>query len=524
MTAAIYTSTEKKRIRKSFAKRHAVLNVPFLLATQLESYTQFLQAQVPPNERKNEGLQAAFTSIFPISSHSGNARLEFVSFALGEPPFDVKECQQRGLTYAAPLRAKVRLTIMDKEAPKPTVKEVKEQEVYMGEIPLMTKTGSFIINGTERVIVSQLHRSPGVFFEHDRGKTHSSGKLLFSARIIPYRGSWLDFEFDAEGLRLLPHRPAPQDAGHDPAQGDRHDAGADPRDVLRLRRIPSRAGRGRVRARSGAATRRGGAVRLRRQVRQNDRAAGQADHRQAHPRHGGRRAQAHRGTRRFHRSGARSRTTSSTRSRARSSPPRTRRSPTRCSRSCAAAKRRPHPDDLLQRSRPGRLHLANAAHRRNRRPMGGAGRHLPHDAPRRAADRGRGRDAVQRPLLRRGALRPVDGRADEVQSPSLSGEARRALARLGAPVQPARRVEGLGRRRDAVERRSPRGRDDHGRAAQRPRRHRRHRPPRQPPGAVGRRARREPVPGGPRARRACGEGATVAGRERQSDAARPDQR
>jgi DNA-directed RNA polymerase subunit beta len=196
MTAATYTSTEKKRIRKSFAKRASVLNVPFLLATQLESYTQFLQAPVPPNERKNEGLQAAFTSIFPISSHSGNARLDFVSFALGEPPFDVKECQQRGLTYAAPLRAKVRLTIMDKEAPKPTVKEVKEQEVYMGEIPLMTKTGSFIINGTERVIVSQLHRSPGVFFEHDRGKTHSSGKLLFSARIIPYRGSWLDFEFD----------------------------------------------------------------------------------------------------------------------------------------------------------------------------------------------------------------------------------------------------------------------------------------------------------------------------------------
>ena len=135
--------------------------------------------------RKNEGLQAAFTSIFPISSHSGNARLEFVSYALGEPPFDVKECQQRGLTFASPLRAKVRLTIMDKEAPKPTVKEVKEQEVYMGEIPLMTTTGSFVINGTERVIVSQLHRSPGVFFEHDRGKTHSSGKLLFSARIIP---------------------------------------------------------------------------------------------------------------------------------------------------------------------------------------------------------------------------------------------------------------------------------------------------------------------------------------------------
>jgi len=198
MTAAAiaYTSTEKKRIRKSFAKRAAVLNVPFLLATQLDSFTAFLQAAVPPEKRKNEGLQAAFTSIFPIESHSKNARLEFVSYALGEPPFDVKECQQRGLTFASPLRAKVRLTIMDKEASKPTIKEVKEQEVYMGEIPLMTTTGSFVINGTERVIVSQLHRSPGVFFEHDRGKTHSSGKLLFSARIIPYRGSWLDFEFD----------------------------------------------------------------------------------------------------------------------------------------------------------------------------------------------------------------------------------------------------------------------------------------------------------------------------------------
>ncbi len=191
-----YSFTERKRIRKSFAKRASVLPVPFLLATQIDSFSAFLQAETPPDTRKNAGLQAAFTSIFPISSHSGNARLDFVSYALGTPPFDVKECQQRGLTFASPLRARVRLTIMDREASKPTVKEVKEQEVYMGEIPLMTSTGSFIINGTERVIVSQLHRSPGVFFEHDRGKTHSSGKLLFSARVIPYRGSWLDFEFD----------------------------------------------------------------------------------------------------------------------------------------------------------------------------------------------------------------------------------------------------------------------------------------------------------------------------------------
>src|ERR1044071_8265081 len=195
-----YSLTERKRIRKSFAKRAIVQKVPFLIATQLESYTGFLQAHMPPEGRKNEGLQAAFTSIFPIVSHSQNARLEFVSYSLGEPPFDVKECQQRGLTYASPLRAKVRLVILDKEAPKPTTKEVKEQEVYMGEIPLMTTTGSFIINGTERVIVSQLHRSPGVFFEHDRGKTHSSGKLLFSARVIPYRGSWLDFEFDPKDI------------------------------------------------------------------------------------------------------------------------------------------------------------------------------------------------------------------------------------------------------------------------------------------------------------------------------------
>lgn len=191
-----YSYTEKKRIRKSFAKRAAVLDAPFLLATQIESFAAFLQADTPPETRLNDGLQAAFTSIFPISSHSGNARLEFVQYMLGEPAFDVKECQQRGLTFASPLRARVRLVIMDREAPKETIKEVKEQEVYMGEIPLMTDTGSFVINGTERVIVSQLHRSPGVFFEHDRGKTHSSGKLLFSARIIPYRGSWLDFEYD----------------------------------------------------------------------------------------------------------------------------------------------------------------------------------------------------------------------------------------------------------------------------------------------------------------------------------------
>jgi DNA-directed RNA polymerase subunit beta len=194
-----YSFTERKRIRKSFAKRPNNHQVPYLLTTQLESYAKFLQESRGPADRLNEGLQSAFTSIFPIVSNNGFARMEYVQYNLSTPPFDVKECQQRGLTFHSALRAKVRLIINDREAPT-KVKEVKEQEVYMGEIPLMTDTGSFVINGTERVIVSQLHRSPGVFFEHDKGKTHSSGKLLFSARVIPYRGSWLDFEFDPKDI------------------------------------------------------------------------------------------------------------------------------------------------------------------------------------------------------------------------------------------------------------------------------------------------------------------------------------
>ena len=191
-----YSFTEKKRIRKSFGKQASVLDVPFLLATQINSYKEFLQEEADPDKRADRGLHAAFKSVFPIVSYSGNAALEFVSYRLGTPGFDTKECMMRGVTYAAPLRVKVRLVIYDKEAKNPTVKDIREQEVYMGEMPLMTDTGTFIINGTERVIVSQLHRSPGVFFDHDRGKTHSSGKLLFNARVIPYRGSWLDFEFD----------------------------------------------------------------------------------------------------------------------------------------------------------------------------------------------------------------------------------------------------------------------------------------------------------------------------------------
>jgi len=193
-----YSFTEKKRIRKSFGKRPTILDVPYLLSIQLDSYNKFLQVDKKEENREDIGLHSAFKTVFPIVSYSGNAALEYVSYRLGDPVFDVKECQMRGLTYAAPIRVKVRLVIYDKEAsgsPKP-VKDIREQEVYLGEMPLMTDHGTFVINGTERVIVSQLHRSPGVFFDHDKGKTHSSGKLLFSARIIPYRGSWLDFEFD----------------------------------------------------------------------------------------------------------------------------------------------------------------------------------------------------------------------------------------------------------------------------------------------------------------------------------------
>ena len=188
----VYSYTEKKRIRKDFGKRPQVLDIPYLLSIQLDSFQKFIEQ----DSEGQYGLEAAFRSVFPIKSYSGNSELQYVSYRLGEPVFDVKECQIRGVTYSAPLRVKLRLVIYEREAPEGTVKDIKEQEVYMGEIPLMTENGTFVINGTERVIVSQLHRSPGVFFDSDKGKTHSSGKVLYNARIIPYRGSWLDFEFD----------------------------------------------------------------------------------------------------------------------------------------------------------------------------------------------------------------------------------------------------------------------------------------------------------------------------------------
>ena len=195
-----YSYTEKKRIRKNFGKFRQMMDVPYLLAIQLDSYLKFTQTNTPIEDRVDMGLHAAFKSVFPIASYSGNAALEYVSYTLGEPVFDVTECQLRGVTYAVPLRVRVRLIIYDRDSSNKAIKDIKEQEVYMGEIPLMTDNGTFVINGTERVIVSQLHRSPGVFFDHDKGKTHSSGKLLYSARVIPYRGSWLDFEFDPKDM------------------------------------------------------------------------------------------------------------------------------------------------------------------------------------------------------------------------------------------------------------------------------------------------------------------------------------
>ena len=196
------TFNGRKRVRKFFGHIAEVAEMPNLIEVQKESYDQFLQMQEPEGGRLNEGLQAVFKSVFPISDFTGQSLLEFVHYDFEQPKYDVEECQQRGMTYAAPLKVTLRLIVfeIDPDTQARSVKDIKEQDVYMGDMPLMTKNGTFVVNGTERVIVSQMHRSPGVFFDHDRGKTHSSGKLLFAARIIPYRGSWLDFEFDAKDI------------------------------------------------------------------------------------------------------------------------------------------------------------------------------------------------------------------------------------------------------------------------------------------------------------------------------------
>ena len=394
-----YSFTEKKRIRKSFAKRASVLPVPFLLETQLASYRAFLQAVTAPRRRaRTKGCRPRSRRSSRSPATRATRGWSSSSYSLLPPAFDVTECQQRGLTYCSALRAKVRLILMDKEAPKETVKEVKEQEVYMGEIPLMTDNGSFIINGTERVIVSQLHRSPGVFFEHDRGKTHSSGKLLFSARVIPYRGSWLDFEFDPKDylyFRVDRRRKMPVTTL---LEGDRAHQRGHPQAVLRLRRVPS--GRRRARrwtscpsacaARSPSSTCVGkdGKVLVQKDKRITARHIRELVGRAA---------------------SRRSPCPTTTSSAARW--PRT--SSNKDTGEILASANDEITDELLaklleagvakiqtiyvERPRPGAVHLADAQARRHAGPDRGAGRDLSHDASRRAADRGSGRGAVPRP-------------------------------------------------------------------------------------------------------------------------------
>ena len=254
-----YSFTEKKRIRKDFGKRQSILEVPYLLAIQLDSYRKFLQADTAEDRREDAGLHAAFKSVFPITSYSGNAILEYVSYRLGDPVFDVKECQLRGLTYAAPLRVKVRLVVYDKETSTPTkktVKDIREQEVYLGEMPLMTDNGTFVVNGTERVIVSQLHRSPGRVL---RSRPRQDAQLGQAAVLRAHHSvSRLvaRFRVRSEGLRVRAHRPAPQAPGHDHPARPRLHRGADARHVLRQEHLPPVEGQDRVRADSGAPARR----------------------------------------------------------------------------------------------------------------------------------------------------------------------------------------------------------------------------------------------------------------------------
>ena len=196
------TLLNRRRVRRTFGKIAEVAQMPNLIEVQRHSYEQFLQMYIPVNERIDTGLEAVFSSVFPIKDFAGKSMLEFVSYTLEEPKYDVEECHQRGLTFSSPLRVTLRLIVWDLDPDTGTrsIRDMKEQDVYMGDMPLMTPNGTFVVNGTERVIVSQMHRSPGVFFDHDKGKSHASGKFLFAARVIPYRGSWLDFEFDPKDI------------------------------------------------------------------------------------------------------------------------------------------------------------------------------------------------------------------------------------------------------------------------------------------------------------------------------------
>ena len=521
-----YSFTEKKRIRKDFGKRSSILEVPYLLAIQLDSYRKFLQADQPEERRDEIGLHAAFRSVFPIVSYSGNAILEYVSYRLGEPVFDVKECQLRGLTYAAPLRVKVRLVVLDKEAPgaKKPVKDIREQEVYLGELPLMTDNGTFVVNGTERVIVSQLHRSPGVFFDHDRGKTHSSGKLLFSARVIPYRGSWLDFEFDAKDCvfaridrrRKLPVTILLRALGYSDEQMldlffEKNTFYLSPQGV-ELGLVPSRL-RGEtasfeIRVGDKVIVEEGRRITAR-HVRQLEDAgvnrlpvpadylAGKIlAHDVVNAETGEILAKANEIL-----------------------------TATSVAKLIAVRDRR-DPRAVRERPRPRPVHLRHAAHRSGEEPHGGARRDLPDDAPGRAADARCRREPVPEPVLQPRALRPLGRRPHEVQPPRRShrGHGPGHPLRRAALHPPRRRF------RQGADRGPRRHLRHHRRAAhadrhpQRQRHGRRHRPPRQPSRPQRRRDGRERVPRRPRARRARRQGAPDDRRERRPDAAGHDQR
>ena len=467
-----YTFTEKKRIRKSFGKRQGILDVPPLLAIQTDSYAQFLQldesralhaelsahagGQVAGGRLLSEeqekaiidkhlrraGLHAAFQSVFPIKSYSGHATLEYVYYYLGEPVFDVKECQMRGLTYAAPMRVRLRLRVMDKESPGASrVKRAIEQEVYLGELPLMTENGTFIVNGTERVIVSQLHRSPGVIFDHDKGKTHSSGKLLFQARVIPYRGSWLDFEFDAKDCvfaridrrRKLPVTILLRALGYSNSDilrlfFDRntvHLTKKGPELELVPERLRGETAMFEISANGKVIVEEGRRITAR-HVRQLEEAGvkrlarARRVPRGQDPRPRRRRPEDRRGARLGER-----------------------RADDRAGREVRERGRGGDRHAVRQRPRPRPVHLGHAAHRRVHDPPRGADRDLPDDAPGRAADQGRGREPVPQPVLQRRALRPVGRGPHEVQpareprgAGGPHGGRRRALARgAGHPVR-----------------------------------------------------------------------------------------
>ena len=496
----------RKRVRKFFGKIEEVAEMPNLIEVQKASYDQFLLVREPEGGRPNEGLQAVFKSVFPISDFSNTSMLEFVKYEFEAPKYDVDECRQRGMTYAAPLKVTLRLIVfdIDEETGAKSVKDIKEQDVYMGDIPLMTNNGTFIVNGTERVIVSQMHRSPGVFFDHDKGKTHSSGKLLFAARIIPYRGSWLDIEFDAKDIvhaRIDRRRKIPVTSllyalgmnGEEilntfykqvPYKRTK-DGWRVPFDANRLRGY--KAVNDLVDADTGKVVLEAGKKLTVRQARQlaekGLKALRMTDEELighyiaedlVNPKTGEIYAEAgeeitEKNLKVAQRAGLQG----------------------------AAAPR--------HRSRQcRRLHPQHAGDRQEHDARGRAVRHLPRHAPGRAADDRHGADDVQLAVLRFGALRPLRGRPRQDEHAARS-------RRRGHRAHPAQGGH-------------HRGHPHAGRSARRQGRDRRHRPSRQPPGALGRRADGEPVSHRPAAHGARDQGAHVVGRYRHGDAAGPDQR